>query len=233
MGKKLTVLISITAIVLLAALVASGCGDEAKVEQTQTLDLSKAAGMGDTLDQRLDELKKLEMTVEVVEDGTVTSKWTQKNGSWRYDDPSDPTSYTIYNDQKKKTWVVSGDTAYETSGDSESSYAGFSPAMIMSVYAMMPRTGGSDDTWEYSIPGAGKLTMEMKGPQGMPTKISTEDAQTGEKSVIEFKYSNVDNVPDSTFELPANIQIVSGSGSDITVPGASTNMMPPTSGSSY
>jgi hypothetical protein len=227
MRGKLMATIVVAVFGLMAMLLGAGCGGETKVEQPQVPDVPGVNANGDdTLDKRIEELKKLEMTVEIVEDGKSTSKWTQKNGSWRYDDPNDKTSYIIYNNQKQKTWVVSGDQATETSGSSEASYAGFSPAMIMSVYAMMPRTGGTDDTWEYNIPGAGKLSMEMKGPQGLPSKMVVEDAQTGKTNVTEFKYTNVGSVQDSTFELPANVQITPVSGGSTYPGGTSTGMMP-------
>jgi len=215
---------------IIAVLLLTGCGGDTKVEQTQTPQIP--GDSSETLDKRIEELKNMEMTVEIVEDGKSTSKWTQKAGSWRYDDPSDKSIYIIYNNQQKKTWTVSDDTAMETSGSTESSYAGFSPAMIMSVYSMMPRTGGSDDTWEYNIPGVGKLTMEMKGPQGLPTRMTIEDTQSGETNVTEFKYSNVGSVPDSTFELPANVKVTTVNGTGGSIPDTSTSMMPPAGGSS-
>ncbi|MCL4472440.1 MAG: hypothetical protein M1455_00660 [Actinobacteria bacterium] len=235
MRKKIAATIFAVALGLAVLLLMGGCGgDDSSSQQPH----SGLAGIntGDTLDRRLEQLKQMEMTVEVVNDGQSSGKWTQKAGSWRWDDPTDKTSYMIYNSQKKKTWVVSGNSATETAGDSESLVSGYNPAMIMGIYSMMPRTGGSDNTWEFSVPGAGKLTMEMNGPEGLPTKMTSEDAQTGKTTVTEFKYSNVGNVPDSTFELPANIEIIPAGGTGtnsngyggggVSVPGMSTNIAP-------
>ena len=230
MRIKLMVTFIVAALGMTGLMLLGGCGGDSSSQQPQASGPA-ANNSGDTLDQRIEALKKMEMTVEMIENGKSSGKWSQKAGSWRWDDPTDKTSYMIYNNQKKKTWVVNGDTATETSGESESLIAGYNPALVMSIYSMMPRTGGSGDTWEFSIPGAGKLTMEMNGPNGLPTKMTDEDAQTGKTTVTEFVYSNVGNVPDSMFELPANVKVTAVDSSGITPGGTSTrgsgtSMMP-------
>lgn len=234
MTKRLLTITLIAAVGLLVLLGASGCGDETSTVEIQTpediMDQISAGTTEDDLSKKIDELKKAEMTVEILENGVSSGKWSQDmEGSWRWDDPNDPSSYVIYNAQKKKTWVVTGNTALESSDTSQSSaYAGFNPAMIMSAFAFLPRTGGSDDVWELEMPGQGKLTIEFKGPDGLPSKMIDEDFQTGKKDTTEFKYSNIGDVPASTFELPGDVTVESYD----SIMGTGTSMMPDGSGNS-
>ncbi len=230
MHKRFLLKILLVVAGLLALSLLAGCGGDTKVEQPQAPDVAGMMnGSGDSLDVRIENLKKKEMTVEMITDGQSGGKWTQKDGSWRYDDPSDKTSYVIYNAQKKKTWVVNGNTAIESSGDSAQLYAGMNPAMMLGVYSMMPKTGGTDNNWEFSIPGVGKMTMEMNGPDGLPSKMSSEDASTGKTTVTEFVFTNVGNIPSSTFDLPSNVTVTqsgSGTSTGMMPGGTSTSMMP-------
>lgn len=231
MHKKLLVTIPVIVVGLLALLLLTGCGEETKVETPQVEDIANMpTGMEDGLSKRLDDLKKMDMTVEMIADGQSSGKWTQKGNNWRWDDANDKTSFMIYNDQQKKTWVVNGDTAIESSG-ADSSGAAFNPATILSAFAYLPSTNRSGDNWEYNMPGSGKLTIEFKGPQGLPSTMSEEDT-SGKKTVTEFKYTNVGNVPASMFELPGNVTMMSGDGTNnIMVPGgtgtSSSTMMNP------
>lgn len=231
----------ITAIIMLfaglgAMLLMAGCGEEKTVEQPQMPDFSSTS-TGDDLDKKIEELKKKEMSVEIMVDGKSQGKWTQDGkGSWRQDDASSATTYTIYNADKKKGWTVSGKTATEIDPSLMQMYEATSPLLILSAYSSfsgLPRSGGTDDVWEWNVPGLGALKIEFKGPDGSISKITSEDSTSG-KSVIEFKYSDVGNVPKSTFELPSDVTIdTSGtggfSGGSITVPddsGASTIVTP-------
>ncbi len=231
MLKKLLVIISVIVVGLLALLLLAGCGEEKKAEQPRLQDLANmSTSTEDGLNKRLDDLRKMEMTIETIADGTSSGKWSQKDKNWRWDDANDATSYMIYNDQQKKTWVVNGDTAIESSGADNPSI-NFNPATMLSAFAYLPSTNRSGDTWEFNMPGSGKLTMEFKGPEGLPSMMTEEDA-SGKKTVTEFKYTNVGNVQASMFEMPGNVKMMSGPGtSTIMVPGgtgtsSSTMMMP-------
>ena len=202
---------------LMTLLVWTGCGGNDNAQQAQNLLNTATNGAGggtasDTLASQIDQLKQLEMTVEIVENGKPHGKWSQKNGSWRWDDANDPTSYIIYNNQRQKTWVVTGDKAVESTGSADQSYAAFNPALILGAYAYFPRTGGSGDTWEYNVPGQGKLTIEFKGPNGLPSQMVIEDATAGTTDTTVFNYTNVGSVPDSLFELPSNVKTKSVDG---------------------
>lgn len=229
MTNKLIKKAVIGAAFLLAALIWAGCGDS-KVDTQALEDLAKLpdtltnmeANM-DTMTKKMDDLSKKELTVETIENGKSTSKWSQKDGSWRYDDPNDSTSYTIYNKQKNKTWTVSSKTAIESSDNNDMAAIGYNPASMLGIYALVPKTGGSEDMWEFKM-GADAIIMEFKGPDGLPSKVSV--SSSGKETVTEFKYTNVGSVNSSIFELPSDVQVTSVenansgiSGSSITVPG--------------
>lgn len=211
---------------LLALLVWTGCGNDTTkaVEELKNLPdtLTQMEQNMQQMSQKVDQFKSMEFTVEVVEDGKTTSKWTQKDGSWRYDNPSDPTSYTIYNKKQNKTWIVSGNTAVESSGDTDLASAMYNPVTALAVFALAPKTGGSDDVWELGF-GGDSITIEFKGPEGLPTKMTS--VSSGDTNVTEYKYSNVGSVKDSTFELPSNVQ-VTNAGSNVTVPAAPSGSSP-------
>lgn len=229
MTKMLLRTAAIGAACLLAAIAWTGCGED-KIDTQAIEDLAKLpdtltqmeANM-ETMSRKMDDLSKKELTVEVVEDGKTTSKWSQKDGSWRYDDPSDPTSYIIYNKQKDKTWSVDDKTAVEYSGANELAALGFNPATMLGIYALMPKTGGSEDVWEFKM-GSDEIIIEFKGPDGLPSKVSS--TSSGKKTTTEFKYSNIESVSSSIFELPADVQVTSvesavggiGTANSITVP---------------
>lgn len=204
----------------LTLVLASGCGgdDKPKVDITTPNQLQEALSdrTGGDFNSKLDELKKAEMTIEIVQDGKSEGKWSQNGkGSWRWQDSTDTTSYVIYNGDKKKMWIVSGDTAIESSDTSESAaYESFNPALMMSAFAAMtyaPRTGGTEDTWEWQVPGSGKLTIEFKGPDGLVSKVISEDS-TSQTDTTEFIYSDVGNVSDSLFELPSSVTVTTTGG---------------------
>lgn len=213
MGRKFIMFLlgaSLGAMMLLGA----GCGGDDKPKVDVQSPAGLLGGTGDTqgdFNQKLEELKKAEMTVELIQNGKAEGKWSQNSsGSWRWEDSSDKTSYMIFNADKKKMWVVNGDTAIESTDSTQSEAAGFNPALLMSSFAAMtyaPRTGGSDDTWEWEIPGSGKLTIEFKGPNGLVTKVIDEDYTTKKTDTTEFVYSDVGNVADSLFELPSNVTV--------------------------
>jgi hypothetical protein len=215
MARKL-VTILIAAVATAIMLFAGGCGgdDEPKAGNGSPQDMLRNAGNGgEDLNARIKELEKTPMTVEIIQNGDPEGKWSQDGkGSWRWQSSADERSYMIFNAEQNKFWNVSGDTATESSGEAADSFQGFNPAVMMSGFTAMtylPRTGGSDDAWEWDVPGQGKLIIEFKGPDGMFSKLTSEDATTGDTDVTEFKYSDVGDVPDSTFELPSGVTVQS------------------------
>lgn len=209
---------------LVAILYGSGCGEEKKAEEeAPSQPYLTTPQTGDSMSQQIEALKQMEMTVEVVVNGKSVVIWSQKEGSWRWEDPSDKNSYVIYNAQKKKMWVVDGNTAMESTEIQGQQYMGMSPAAMISMYATIPATRRTGDTWELNIPGQGGLTIEFKGPEGLPSKMVITDASTGKTDVTEFRYSHVGSVLSSLFELPSGVSVQQapaggGFGGGVTVP---------------
>lgn len=229
MVRKLMIIIAIFALGLLLMLGAAGCGgsDTPQPEVSAPTLPSSAANVQDDLNKRIEELKQKEMTVEVVDDGKSLGKWSQDgNGSWRSDDPQTATSYTIYNADKKKGWNVNGKSATEIDPDFMQAYELGSPLLLLSTYASfayIPRSGGTDDSWEWNVPGMGSLKIEFKGPEGLISRITADDPTSG-STVLEFKYTNVGSVPQSIFELPSDVTVDSSGLTGIT--GTSTSATP-------
>ncbi len=225
----------------LAALAAAGCGGSS---QPQAQNLPRALtsplsspgnGSSNALSQQVDALKKMAMTVEIVENGKSQGKWTQgSDGSWRYQSSEQGGTTFIYNASQKKSWLINGNSAYE-SPTAEASYEAFNPAMMLTAFAYLPQSGGSGDVREYNEPGQGKVTVEFKGPSGLPSKLTVVDKQ-GKTTVTEFNYSDVGSVPASDFELPSGVSVstvpgtgggVTPGGTNVPVPGGSTPVLPP------
>lgn len=206
--------------ILALLLWSTGCGEEEKVEEVIPAEQIATTDGGDNLSSQIEGLKSQEMTVEVISNGKTNVIWSQKEGSWRWEDPADKNSYVIFNAPKNKMWLVKGNTASEISTAQSYQYMGMSPESLLKMYTALPATTRTEDTWEFDVPGQGKMTIEFKGPQGLPTKLVTTDA-TGKTDVVEFKYSNVGSVPDSLFELPAGVSVQEdgfGGGMGVTVP---------------
>lgn len=197
---------------LVAVLALAGCGEEKVETQTQP-EVVPSVPEGN-LTQKLEQLKKSEMTVEIVADGKSLGKWSQNDkGSWRLDDPADPGVYTIYNAEQMKGWRVTGKTATEMDQTTAQFFQATGPQAGLGIYAAfasMPRTAGDTDVWEWTnVPNLGSLRIEFKGPGGLISKIVSETPAAG-KTELDFNYSNVGDVPDSFFELPADVQVQSG-----------------------
>lgn len=219
LGRTSTILFFIAGAILLA-LSTPGCGEEKKAETQAPEEVvaitTPTAAAGDLI-MLIDQLKKTQMTVEVIDDGKSLGRWSQNDrGSWRLDDPSSPDTYTIYNAEKMKGWRVTGKTATEFADPSLLQiYLASSPLAVLGIYtsfAAIPRTGGATDVWEWTnVPNVGSLRIEFKGPQGLISRIVSETPTAG-KSELELKYSNVGDVPDSLFELPGDVQIETAPG---------------------
>lgn len=190
----------------------AGCGDEKKTEEVLPVEQISAPTGGENVSSQIEGLKSQEMTVEVISNGKTNVIWSQKEGSWRWEDPANKDKYIIFNAKKNKMWDVSGNTATELDTSMSAQYVGMSPESLLKMYSMLPATNRTGDTWEFNVPGQGKMTIEFKGPQGLPTKLVTTDASTGKTDIVEFKYSNVGSVSDSLFELPAGVTVTPGNG---------------------
>jgi hypothetical protein len=243
--RRAAAFILILALCLFMAAGASACGvDEngttgASTGATTSTATSTSAGAGTgsgssgDLESQLSDLESLEATVTVTQNGEVDVIWSQKQGSWRWQDPNDETSYVIYNKQQDKLWIVDGDTATESTGVGSEGQAwwGMSPAALIKSFTMFPgtRTG---DTWEMSVPGGGSIKVEFKGPQGLPTRLEAKTPGDPDE-VIEFAYKDVGNVSDDLFVLPAGVSVTAmpdiggaGGASNLDIPDVNIPNMP-------
>lgn len=208
------VLLALLCILLFSWAIA--CGDEETDTTTADQQDEPAAtaaatdedeGDGDETDP-FDAVSEIEATVEVTVNGETTVIWSQKDDHWRWQDPEDPESYVIYNADEDKLWVVNDKVAQESAQAGEDSmYWAQSPAGMLGLYRMIPGGTYSDDTFELSIPGEGKLVVEFKGPEGLPSSFTLFDASGNEEESITFQYSDVGNVPDDLFVLPADVTV--------------------------
>lgn len=188
------------------------CGDEeeattdSKLDEPVTTETAGDDGAGS--EDPFAAVEDIEATVEVTVNGETTVVWSQKDGSWRWQDPQDPESYVIYNADEGKMWVVNDKVALESeeAGD-DTMYWGMSPAGMLGMYTMLPGGTMTDDTFEINVPGAGRVVVEFKGPQGLPSKFVTYDASGAEEESIEFEYTDVGNVSDDLFVLPPDVVV--------------------------
>ena len=87
--------------------VSGGCGDDKTIEQPHAPGHSLNTNAEADLNAKIEELKKKEMTVEVVIDGQSQGKWSQDGkGSWRLTTIPRLTAIRIYNADQKKGWSV-------------------------------------------------------------------------------------------------------------------------------
>lgn len=214
MARRILRLMIVASLCLLLAAWLSACGgDEAVSTDTQldepvTTETDSTNGNGGDSNNRFDELADIEATVEVIVNGESTVIWSQKDGNWRWQDPQDPESYVIYNDEAGKLWVVNNKVATESDEAGEDSmYWGMGPSGMLGMYTMLPGGTMNDDTYEINVPGEGKIVVEFKGPQGLPSKFSTIDASGNAEESIVFEYTDVGNVSDDLFVLAADVTI--------------------------
>lgn len=210
----LTFMIVVLGVVVLVAW--SGCGGDeegettssAHEDDTATEAVSTGGGSGDQseFEQRLAELENLEATVTVIKDGETEVIWSSKQGNWRWQDPNNESSYVIYNKDKDVLWIVEGNTAQELPGTGAEGMAwwGQNPAALITAFTEFSYGDIVDDVWEAQFP-MGKLTIELKGPEGLPSKMTVE--QDDETQVLEFEYTDVGSVADSLFELSSNVTV--------------------------
>ena len=201
-------ILKIAAVVLAAGVLMAvlGCG-----EKSQESPLAVDTVAINEFNQKLEELKSAEMTAEIVLNGQPEGKWSQNGmGSWRWESSQDVSSYVIYNAVQNKTWAVTGNSATELAEAQKRVHELNSPALLLGSFQALthlPRTGSTSDTWEWEFSGISYLTMEFKGPDGLISKVTDEDVESGETDVTEFRYSEIGEVPDSRFELPAGVTV--------------------------
>lgn len=208
----LTLFVIVLGSIVLAAWAGCGGDDEgettsvAQDDSASTEASTTASSSGDQseFEQRLADLEDVEATVTVIQDGVTEVIWSSKQGNWRWQDPNDESSYVIYNKDQDVIWIVDGDTAQELPGTGAEGMAwwGQNPAALITAFTEFSYGDIVDDVWEAQFP-MGKITIELKGPEGLPSKMTVE--QDDGTQVLEFEYTDVGSVPASLFELPAGV----------------------------
>ncbi len=183
--------------ILLALMSWAGCGGQDVVTRT-----FKATPPRD-IKSVLNDFDNLEATIEVSQNGQTIVIWSQKNGNWRWQDPADPDHYVIYNASMGTAWEVQGGSASVITG-TEGLWKAKSPSSFMRNYALTSGTI-TGKTIEIRYP-FGMITFEFLGPKNLPSKMVIEEENV-ETKVLEYTYTNVDDVPDSMFELPPDVVI--------------------------
>lgn len=220
MKRIVNVILSVLLCFMLVAW-ASACGedetdttstsplDEQVTTETTTDDNGDGDGDGDGEgDDPFGSVADLEATVTVIVNGETNVTWSQKDNNWRWQDPADPESYVIFNGDEGKLWVVNDKVAMESEQSGEDSvYWTQSPAGMLGIYQMLPGGSITDDKFEISVPGEGRIVIELKGPEGLPSKFSTFDASGTEEESIIFEYTDVGNVSDDLFVLSSDVTI--------------------------
>lgn len=208
MGRRTVRLLLMAVMCLLLVAWFSACGDEEVSTDTQLDEQVDTETTAPDSGDRFDELANIEATVAVTVNGQNSVVWSQKDGSWRWQDPSDPENYVIYNAEQGKLWVVNdkGATESDQAGE-ESMYWGMGPSGMLSMYTMLPGGTMTDDTYEINVPGEGRIVVEFKGPEGLPSRFGIYDAANNEEESIIFTYTDVGNVSDDLFVLPADVTV--------------------------
>ncbi|GBE57840.1 hypothetical protein BMS3Abin01_00766 [bacterium BMS3Abin01] len=183
--------------VLLALMAWAGCGGQDTVTRTY-----KATQPRD-IESVLNDLDNLQATVEVSQNGQTIVTWSQKDGSWRWQDPDDPDHYVIYNADMGTAWEVQGGSASVVTG-TEGLWKAKNPSSFMRNYTLSsgPISG---EKVEIKYP-FGIITVEFLGPKNLPSKMVIEEEGV-ETKVLEYTYTDIDDVPDSMFELPPDVVI--------------------------
>jgi hypothetical protein len=157
--------------------------------------------------EKLDELEKTPMVVEIYVDGKKEGTWTQKENDWRFEDPKGK-SIAIYRGGDGTFYLIDMEekTALKIEGTSEKyqeDYQVFKPSTLIKAYQNYP--------WTYSN---NKLIAEAEGVKvvvlfenssGLINKVEIRKGSGSQ--VIEFKYLKVDDVPESLFKVPPGVKV--------------------------
>lgn len=204
-------LLVILCIILAATL--SACGDE----ETDTSTDDQAGDTQTAPDDRepspsdpFDAVAELEATVTVTVNGQTTVIWSQKDENWRWQDPDNQESYVIYNAEEGKLWVVDDKVAQESDQAGENSiYWAQSPAGMLGMFTIVPGGIYEGDTYTHDVDNDGNVdvVIEFKGPEGLPSSFISYAPDGSEEDSITFEYTDVGNVSDDLFVLPADVTI--------------------------
>jgi hypothetical protein len=213
---------AVVAIILLAFLI-SGCTtfQKQKVEKSSTSsdtqkedkDLRSSSSATSCLkpevdfNEKLNELEKTPMVVEVYVDGEKEGTWAQKENSWRFEDPKGM-SVAIYRGNDRAFFLVDMEekTALKIEGGSEKyqeDYQVFNPSTLIKDYKEYPfKLSGEKLMAEVDNV---KVVVSFKGPDELISEIEVYKGSGFQ--IIEFKYLKVGDVPESLFEVPPEVKV--------------------------
>jgi hypothetical protein len=177
---------------LLAVVTLAGCGGRAMVTRTFMATPTR------DIDGIVSDLENIEATIEVSQNGRTTVIWSQKNGSWRWEDPDDPEHYVIYDGERGKAWEVRAGSASEITG-TEGVWKARSPASFLGRFRIFIGSV-TEDRVQFRYP-LGKITIEFLGPRNLPSKMVMEE-EGSETKILEYTYHDVGDVPDGMFSPP-------------------------------
>lgn len=186
---------------ILVVFALAGCGGDSTTTKSGS---TSSGGQGGNAAVRTDYqwteiFEQMEATVEVTATDGIHFTYSQKNGNWRWKNEAvDMTE--VYNKALNVTWTVIGGRVTDTPGDGGG--PDLSPMLVFAPLEFTVPDSRSGNVLTYEITGGGKATVELNGPNELPSKLTIDTPPAGPR-VIDFKYSNVGSVPDSLFQRPA------------------------------
>lgn len=217
--RKIFLALTIT---FLLALSTSGCtfyekrkeekvGEKSKVEKTKEKSVSTSPASclkpEANFNEKLDELKKTPMVVEIYIDGKKEGTWIQKENSWRFEDPKGK-SIAIYRGKDRTFYLIDMEekTALKIEGEAkkyQEDYQVFKPSALIKTYQDYPWTY-SNNALIAEAEGL-KVVVLFENSTGLINKVEIRKGSGSQ--VIEFKYLKVNDVPESLFEVPPGVKV--------------------------
>jgi hypothetical protein len=157
--------------------------------------------------EKLDELEKTPMVVEIYVDRKKEGTWTQKGNNWRFEDPKGK-SIAIYRGEDGIFYLIDMEekTALKIEGSSEKyqeDYQVFKPSALIETYQDYPWT--YSDNMLIAEAEDVKVVILFESSSGLINKVEIRKGSGSQ--VIEFKYLKVDDVPESLFQVPPGVKV--------------------------
>ena len=179
---------------------------------TTVTSLSDILGLGANM-----ESVKYDMSITMTGEGTITATIWQKKNKMREEMTMEGTTVIIIFDIDEGVMYTymppPVNMAYKTTLDSnmlpEGSVGDTSDIMDYhpNTVGTMTIDGKACTIIEYSIPGTGSMKQWIWNDTGFPLK--TEMTAGGVKTTIEYHNIDFSDIPDSMFELPEGVEIIS------------------------
>jgi hypothetical protein len=158
--------------------------------------------------------KKVPFKARISTESGFKGFWTQNTLNYRFQNPLN-SQVIIFNASKKRLWVVdlTNNIAFETRFNDQSvdAYAEFSPAMFLEV--LSDSTDTATKSLEQILPSGDKAKLTFTAI-GLPKRWEGQDS-SGTATFIAWDYTQLADVPETDFELPAGIVVKSLTSGDI------------------